>query len=273
MNAHTGAELASCEARALDLAKLSDRGVFAVSEFLSPREVYIYRAALSRGGYGSRTAACGGVRDAERKKLIIVPDYAVYEADEGNSGESAAEIAAQEAASEEIRLIRVAGSGYAALTHRDFMGAILALGIKRGVIGDIIVDADGHGAYIFCDAKICRFITSELSRVGSDAVRVSECETPAFLSAAKRTVTVSDSVASMRADCVIAALINCPRERAKAAISSGAVERNYELLTKPDATLDSGDVISVRGYGKFIISGTDGQTRRGRLRLVAEKYI
>ena len=77
----------------------------------------------------------------------------------------------------------------------------------------------------------------------------------------------------MRADCVVAALCNTSRERAKSLILQGLVEVNYETLSKPDAEISEGDIVSVRGEGKFRVNGTDGTTRRGRLRLSAEKYI
>jgi RNA-binding protein YlmH len=178
-----------------------------------------------------------------------------------------------EAASFAITPLRVDGSGYRTLSHRDFLGAILALGIKRTVIGDIIVDSDGAGAVVIADSKIASFISSELKRIGSDTVKTYISPLPDGFSGGRRTERIIAPVSSLRADCVAAALTKLSRERAKELIMSGVVELNYETITKPDIIVEDGDILTIRGHGKFIIGDIDGTTRRGRLRLCADRYI
>lgn len=255
------------EKRTLELAKRAAGGVFASGDFLSPKEIHDADAILARGGYRGTYAFYGGYAEAERRRLYCLPDYMLWES---------AESAAKEAAADDIAVLRIEGSGYRTLGHRDFMGAILSLGIKRAVLGDIIVDEDAPGAYVFCDAEMAGYIAENLSRIGSDTVKVQKLALdmmPDGFCAARKTEPISDTVASMRADCVVAALCNTSRERAKLLILQGLVEVNYETLYKPDAEIAEGDVVSVRGEGKFRVNGTDGTTRRGRLRLSAEKYI
>ena len=256
-------------ARVTEQMQKADRGEISVGEFLTPREIYYAASELNHIGCRGRFAFCGGYRAAERARLVCLPEYALYGIDE--TDDDALWQAAAEFASEETSVLLISGSGFRSLSHRDFMGSLLALGIKRGCLGDILVDGDS--AYVFCDVKMAEYIKDTLTKVGRDAVKVSITSLPEDFSAAKRTATVTDTVASMRADCVIAALINCSREKAKEYVSAGLCELNYEQLAKPDATLGEGDVLSVRGKGKFVIKGTDGVTKRGRLRLWAEKYI
>ena len=269
--------------RTLELARRAADGVFAPGDFLSPKEIHDADAALLKNGYRGTYSFYGGYGDAERRRLYCFPDYMLWED---------AQSAAVTASNDDISVLRVDGSGYRTLSHRDFMGSVLALGIKRTVVGDIIVDENSSdknksenessgnggapGAYIFCDRDIAGYLKENLTRIGSDAVKVrvlSLSELPDGFSANRKTEPISDTVASMRADCVIAALVNCPRERAKAIIIQGLADVNYETLYKPDAELSAGDIVSVRGEGKFRITGTDGVTRRGRLRLSAQKYI
>lgn len=257
------------EARVLEQAQKADRGEISVGEFLTPRERHSASSALAHAGYKGRFAFCGGYDSAERARLVCLPEYALYGTDE--TDEDALYQIASELTKDETSTLLIKGSGFRSLSHRDFMGALLALGIKRGCVGDILVDGDN--AYVFCDVKMSGFIKETLTKVGRDAVRISETELPESFSKMKRTETVTDTVASMRADSVIAALINCSREKAKEYVLSGLCELNYEQLTKPDETVDEGDVLTVRGKGKFIIKGTDGKTKRGRLCLWAEKYI
>lgn len=263
---HEGADAELFTARVTELAERSGRGQITVGDFMSPGEICTAERILDRGGYGGRYAFFGGYANAERARLVCLPDYMLYD------GAPLYDIAADVCA-DEVVVLYISGSGYKTLSHRDFMGAILALGIKRHVIGDIIVDEDGCGAHVVCDAKIAAFIAESLSKIGSDTVSVREAALPRDFRAVRKTEPISDTVASMRADCIVPALIRCSREHAKELITAGLVDVNYETWTKPDAALSEGDVISVRGEGKFTIVKVDGMTRRGRLRLIAEKYI
>lgn len=255
-------------ARVLELMERAERGEISVGEFYNPREIYYAEQILKSSGYRGRFAFFGGYDDAERKRLVCLPEYALY----GIETEEELYGTAKQYAEEDVTVLLISGSGFKKLSHRDFMGSILALGIKRSVLGDISVNGD-DGAYVFCDTKIAEYIKVNLTKVGRDAVKVRITELPPDYVPEKRTVTVADTVASMRADCIVAALVNCSRDAAKGYLSAGLVELNYEPLYKPDASLDEGDILSVRGKGKFRITKTDGKTKHGRLRLVAEKYI
>lgn len=266
---NNGTENELFSARVTEQMIKADRGEVSVGEFLTPREAYCADSVLASAGYRGRFAFYGGYRSAERTRLVCLPEYATYGIDETDA--DALWQTAAELAEEDTSVLLISGSGFKSLSHRDFMGSLLALGIKRGCLGDILVEGDA--AYVFCDVKMAEYIKTNLTRVGRDAVKVKITTLPEDFSAAKRTVTVTDTVASMRADAVISALINCSREKAKEYVFSGLCELNYEQLTKPDAEVGGGDILSVRGKGKFVIKGTDGVTKRGRLRLWAEKYI
>ena len=84
---------------------------------------------------------------------------------------------------------------------------------------------------------------------------------------------ISDTVASARLDCIVAAICSLSREKARAAVISGLVEVNFENETAPDKNLSVPAVVSVRGYGKFRINSVSDVTRKGRLRLDADKYL
>ena len=260
-------------ARIAELASRAERGVMSASEFLSPREVKAAEVVLAASGFRDCCGFYGGYEDAERRRLFCVPEYMLDMFDDAGENGGRLRCAVAYAAEGEISVLRAEGSGYRELGHRDFLGTILSLGIKRGMLGDIIVDEDAHGAYIFCDGKICAFLTENLVRVANDTVKTSLSALPEGFSAKRKTEPISDTLASPRADSVISSLLHVSRERAKERIVSGLVEVNYEPMTKPDEKLEEGDVISVRGSGKYRIVNIGGKTRSGRLRLLAEKYI
>jgi RNA-binding protein YlmH len=275
--------LALLRARVLELAQKADtRYEITHGVFYNSREAYHAAAALTSAGYRGRFVLWGGYPNAERRRAFVLPEHMSLKTESdpdiaglypGDLGSSPLPEQYMEAASFAITPLRVDGSGYRTLSHRDFLGAILALGIKRTVIGDIIVDSDGAGAVVIADSKIASFISSELKRIGSDTVKTYISPLPDGFSGGRRTERIIAPVSSLRADCVAAALTKLSRERAKELIMSGVVELNYETITKPDIIVEDGDILTIRGHGKFIIGDIDGTTRRGRLRLCADRYI
>jgi RNA-binding protein YlmH len=168
--------------------------------------------------------------------------------------------------------LEVRGSGYRTLTHRDYLGAILNLGIEREALGDLCV-CDEHHAILFCDAVMCRFLCENLTRVANDAVRVTPVTLPAGFDGCRKFRPVTDTVASPRLDSVVAALASLSRERAQELIRAGAVELDFQIAQKADKPVAEGAVIVVRGKGKFIVRALSDKTKKGRFRLAADQYL
>ena len=168
--------------------------------------------------------------------------------------------------------LEIKGSGFRALLHKDFLGAILNLGIERDAMGDLCV-TDTHTAVLFCDRVISAFLKETLSRVANDAVKIREIVLAPDFDGGRRFQAIADTVASPRADSVVAALANLSRERAQALFREGLVEIDYELAQKPDQLLTPCTVVTIRGKGKFIIRSISEQTKKGRIRLLADKYL
>ena len=256
-------------ARISDLAEEAERGYVTNTVFLDPSEVYFAEKYLRQIGVTERCVFYGGYNDAERKCLFFLPEY--YE-----SMLSAENRGYNEALVPEIRetvtAVSIKGSGYKTLSHRDYLGALLNMGIERSAIGDICVTGE-HEAVVFALPRVAELILSLCERIGADKVKVSKLDINADFTYERKTKSISDTVASDRADCVIAALAGESREKAKAIINSGLVERNYSQCTKSDERISNGDVISIRGTGKFVICDITEETKKGRIRLSAKKFI
>ena len=168
--------------------------------------------------------------------------------------------------------VLVKGSGFRELSHRDYLGSVLGLGLERDAIGDILIP-DSHSAILLTDTRVVDFLTTQLEKVATDTVRVSRLPEGTALTGTRRLQPITDTVASERLDCVVAALCNLSREKAQMAVRSGLVELDYEAVEACDTTVEAPAVISVRGFGKFAVHNFDGTTRKGRIRLVAGKYI
>lgn len=158
----------------------------------------------------------------------------------------------------------------AALTHRDFLGSLMNLGIKRESVGDILV---GEGSTIvFLHEDICRYVTEQLTKVGGEGVKAEVISvddidyTPQF-------EELRDSIASPRIDCVVASLAHLSRSAAADMIGQGLVSLGHVQCTRVADEVMAADVISIRGKGKFIIDSIDTHTRKGRIIMMARKYI
>ncbi len=149
------------------------------------------------------------------------------------------------------------------LTHRDFLGAVLAKGLTRETIGDIIV-RENRG-YIFCLEAAAKLIVEELTEVKRTSVRCSICE-PAELRPAEPVIR-SLVVASERLDAMICAVWKLPREEGKSLCEKGLVFVDAKLAPKGGASIAPGAVVSVRGRGRFVFYGTERETKKGKLRI------
>ena len=239
--------------------------------FLTPAEQYFLASYLRERGMQDRALFFGGAPGAKRQKLFVLPEYICALAQGGDLYGTTVSFLGEDAFSE-ICPIKVAGGGFRALSHRDYLGGLLSLGIDRAVIGDI-APIDEYSAYVFVDCKIVGFLTESEVRIASDRVKITRANLPDGYEIVQKMQAMSDTVASARLDCVIAALCHLSREAAQNKIKIGDVERNYETATETDIAVQAEDTISVRGVGKFTVRALSDLTKKGRYRLLADKYI
>ena len=155
-------------------------------------------------------------------------------------------------------------------THRDYMGAVLGLGIKRSFLGDIWVDGDE--ATLFCMTSVQRHIIDGLDKVGRYTVRTLPLSLDKVIPPEKQVNKITFSVKSMRFDAVCAGMFGLSRTKAEELISLGNASLNYSQYLKPAAAVKEGDVISVRGFGKGTVGAEGGLSRKGRIFVNAEIY-
>ena len=126
---------------------------------------------------------------------------------------------------------------------------------------------------VFCSGSVAEYLISSVDRIASDKVKVTAFVPNGDFRAKRDFSPINDTVASKRLDCVVAALTNLSREKAQATIRSSLCELDYVVEERCDREIIPPCIISVRGYGKYNILSFDGETKRGRLRLVAQKYV
>ena len=250
-----------------DLEKRARGGVICHSSFMTPSESYKAEKYFEAKGNKDMICFFGGYFAAQRKQIFLLPEYISFSSQEANVFD-----VIESDLDESIVALKIIGSGFRNLTHRDYLGSILALGIEREKLGDICI-MDNGSAIVFCCSEVADFILYELSSIGNDKVKVEKFSVDKNMASMQKYQSFTDTVSSERLDCVVAALFNFSRDKAQNLIKGGFVEFNYEMASKPDSKVEKGDIISARGYGKFVIRDISEVTKKGRLRLFADKYI
>ena len=230
----------------LDLCRKSEKtGAWQYSAFLSPAEQDDLLRSPEAAGFSFLLT--GGYEGAERKILAA-----------GNAAEQGSPAAP-------LSVIAVAPKSekYAEeLTHRDYLGAILGLGIERSLIGDIIIR--DKRAWFFCLAPAAEMIASSLTQVRRTAV-IAEVTTSDVPELQPRYVPLRLNVASERLDAVTAAFTGLSRGQTEKLFSAEKVRVNGRTAADRSARLHEGDTLSVRGFGKAVYDGIEHETKKNRL--------
>lgn len=209
-----------------------------------------------------RTYYYGGFDDAERCVAVFIPVF--Y----GIS--NITDYFSENTHDNPLSLIRLKKDKFSKLSHRDYLGSLMGLGIKREVIGDIITDDDG--CYFFCLKAMERFICENLNKSGRGTVNCTAVDINQLPVGEDNFVEEFISVSSMRLDSVVSLSFGLSRSKAVEAINKGIVFVNSAVITKIDQNINCADKIVLRGKGKVIIKEIAGQSKKGRQHLIIKKY-
>lgn len=202
---------------------------------------------------GYNAAYFGGYDGAARKIFGVFPEW-------------------QEAELEDfpIDIIRFTKKYPKELTHRDYMGTVLSLGIERRMIGDILVSGDG--AFMFVSKSISGHITAQVEKIANCGVKTEIVKADEVKIPKQEFDDLFKVVASMRLDAVISAITNSSRSEALAIIKSSRVAVNHKEITDGAKVVAAGDTLSVRGFGRFVIFEEGKRTGSGKLHVHIKKY-
>ena len=248
----------------LTTAKIEDRiaqcrdGYYVTSTGFMDSHEQALAAAASRHAAGVRTYMYGGYEEAERRMLVCVPSDLPLSMEEASEGL--------------IRVLRVTKPAISReLSHRDYLGSLLGLGIERRLTGDILVRPDG--ADIFIVPEIEGFLLQEFHRVGNTEVKVSAADAADAIIPEARVEFIKDSVSSPRLDSIVSSAFRLSRSKAAEAIKHGIVSVDHVEVIKPDAILGEGSAITLKGKGKAVLEEIGGESRKGRIRVVIKRFI
>ena len=252
MKQNSPGENAVLEARLLDAVRLCSRRSQPVFVgFLSQAEAFSAQEVLRREGF-FRSMFWGGFEGAERVMFGAFPDYLEPEPELFP-----------------ISAVTASFRDCDKLTHRDFLGSLMALGITRDTVGDLLIEP-GRGV-LFLREEMAGYVQTQVEKIGRVGVRL----TPGFtepLPGGLGFEPFSAVIASPRLDCVVAAALRTSREKAARLVESGAVLLGGVQILSVSAAVKDGDRLSVRGQGRFILDQIGPETKRGRVNLSGRKY-
>ena len=237
----------SCNSWLAHLEDLADKALkqgAAASRFLTPAES---RSAAEYFKYKRIAVLCdGGFDNAERSRAVFLnPDWGTYD----RAGYLAA--------------LKIRHRPQDQLTHRDVLGALMALGIERDTVGDIVC---GEGdAYLVCLPELGGYITDNLTQAGRVGLTVSVVDLDELPGKPDEQIIKTVNVASLRLDAVLGAGFGLSRSKAAELITAGRVNVDYQLCLQPAKVLQEGTMLSVRGTGRAKVLEIAGVSKKGRL--------
>ena len=245
-------------AKVLDRAEqAASRNIPAATDILSPQQQMQVLDLLRLAGIPETSwVKLGGYEGAERNLFLFLPDWLEAELAESHSP---------------LRCLRATFRAEEKLTHRDFLGSLMGMGIVREKVGDILV-SEGSADLIVLDT-VAEFLGTSWNSAGRAKLTVQEIDPAHIHIPVAKVQEVRDTVSSLRLDAIVATGFRMARGKAAELIGSGRVQVNWRDCTKSDKQLSAGDTVSARGFGKFELSEVGGRTKKGRTASVIKRYI
>ncbi len=228
--------------------EVEDRYAPKLTDFLDPRQRFIVEAVIRQSG-DLHIQAKGLFDEAERQRVMIAPSYYVPEIEDF-----------------QLKMMTIQyPSKFVQLKHPDVLGALLSLGMDRSKFGDIRV-AENTVQFVIA-AEVADYVRANLTSVGKIKVHVEEVTSDVYLHMEEEWVESSTTVSSMRLDVVLATILNISRQKSQSLVTAGRVKVNWTVREQVAFELQEGDILSVRGFGRFKVVMTEGRTKKDKIRL------
>ncbi len=233
-------------------------GYYVTSTGLLDSHEQALAVSISRSAAGVRCQMYGGYDGAERRMLVCIPAEIPMSDSDVFDGLLAVLRVTKPAISRE-------------LTHRDYLGSVLGLGIERSVTGDILVRPDG--ADIIIVPEIADFLLREFRQAGRTNIKTQLVPIEELIIPEMRTQIIRDTIPSARLDSIVSSAFRLSRSKAAEAIRSGIVSLDHVECLKPDAKVEEGQTLVLRGRGKAVIDEIGGESKKGRIWVSIRKFI
>jgi len=226
------------------------------TNFLDPRQKALIKKHLI-GELDVKSEFNGGYSGAEREVAIFAPEFLSLDDESFYS--------------DILKAVSVKTAGDSGLTHRDFLGSLMGLGIKREKIGDIIVNEDTCKIVVL--NEIAEYIALNLDKVGKVKVKAEITDISNVSTPNAKFKEINTTVASLRLDAITSAGFGISRTKALDYIKGEKVSINWETVSSPAKEVKEGDIISFKGKGRAVLEKIGSETKKGRITVTLKKYI
>ncbi len=238
------------------IAQCRDGWYVTSTGFLDSHEQALVRKVTMHAA-GVRTLMYGGYDDAERRMLVCIPADLPLSDEEAEEGL--------------VCVLRVSRPPLSRrLSHRDYLGSILGLGIERRLVGDILVREDGADIIIL--PEIADFLKREYHQAGHTEIKTETVSAGDLIIPEAKCRIIKDTVSSVRLDSVVSSAFGISRSNAAKAIRSGLVSVDHEECLKADAKPEEGAVIVLKGKGKAVLEEIGDASRKNRIWIRIKLY-
>ncbi|WP_175988858.1 RNA-binding protein [Bacillus sp. Marseille-Q1617] len=216
------------------------------TDFLDPRQQHIVKSII---GQNEQVLLSFFPEHTERKRALLYPSY--FQPEEEDYG---------------IRLFEIEyPSKFVTIEHRQVLGSIMSLGLKRDKFGDILTNQ--QKVQLILAEEISEFVRMELNEIGKAKVTLQSVPFTELIETGEKWQEKVTTVSSLRLDVVLSAVYNISRQKAQTYIKSNLVKLNWKITENPSMEVETGDVLSVRGYGRSKLISIEGRTKREKWRI------
>ncbi|PKR86984.1 RNA-binding protein [Heyndrickxia camelliae] len=220
-----------------------------LTDFLDPRQIHIIKSIIGTHSQ-VKYLEFGGYEGAERKRVLLFPDYLVPEIKDF-----------------QISILEIDyPSKFITLSHRHVLGSLMSIGLKREKFGDILIQQDRIQFII--PTEMLHYIQMELKQIGKTTIQLKEVAYHELITADEEWKEQSVTVSSLRLDAILSTVFPLSRQKAQTMIQHKLVKVNWKEVEQVSFVCEEGDVISVRGFGRCKIITMDGQTKKEKWRLI-----
>ena len=197
----------------------------------------------------------GGYEAAERVRIFIAPEYWYFQEEDSN-----------------LAFFSIKGENkFHRLNHRDYLGAILNLGLKREKFGDLLLSE--REKQVVVAKEIADYVQFQLNQVGKTKVELQRIDREQLIPPVQKLEEINFSVSSLRIDTVTAHVFKQSRAKVADFIKGKNLKVNWQVVDQVDFTLEPGDIISLKGFGRYKFLEQEGNTKKGRFRIKIGKLV
>jgi RNA-binding protein YlmH len=221
-----------------------------LTDFLDPREQQIVKTIIGTQSE-IQVALFGGNDGAERQRALIFPEY--YQAGDEDF---------------QIALFELEyAKKFVSIEHRQVLGSLMSLGLKRGKFGDILLKGDQ--VQFFAAAEVSDYVRLQLDSVGRAGISLKELKLEEAIQPEENWREIAVTASSLRLDTLMSALYNISRQKSQLYVQQGHSKVNWTTIENPSFECGEGDILSVRGLGRAKIVTVEGKTKKDKWRIIA----